>query len=141
MQPNTGEDVVIFERVSPPVSRSADAPVLVVESPQAGATAIVRGRNPSLEVTGRVERSPPGALLQFDVFTDRWYQQGPLLAPAPGSGRFSRRVVLGGQGPDRCQHAIRVRLIGGANRIIDEVSVGRVRRTAPDSVDVPCPSS
>ena len=139
MQPNTGEDVVIFERVSPPVSRSPDAPVLVVESPKAGATAIVGGRNPSLAVTGRVERSPLGAQLQFDVFTDRWYRQGPLLTPAPGSGRFSRRVVLAGEGPDRCQHAIRVRLIGGANRIIDEVSVAGVRRSAPDSLDVPCP--
>ncbi len=139
MQPNTGEDAVIYERISPPVSRPPDAPVLVVDAPKSGATVIVGGRTPASEVAGHVKRAPIGALLQIDVFTDRWYQQGPLVAPAPGSGAFNRRVVLGGEGPHRCQHAVRVRLLGSGNRIIDEVSIAGVRRAAPDSVDVPCP--
>ena len=140
MQPSTGEDAVIYERTSPPVTRSPDAPVLVVDSPRSGATIVAGGRTPVVEMVGHVDRAPIGALVQVDVFTDRWYQQGPLLMPAPGTGYFSLRVVLGGQGPHRCNHAIRVRLLGGAERIIDELSIAGVRRSAPDSIDVPCPS-
>lgn len=140
MQPNTGEDAVIYERVSPAVSRAPDAPVLIVDTPKTGDTVVVAGPRPTVDVTGHVDRSPLGAVLQVDVFTDRWYQQGPQITPDSRTGRFSRRVILGGEGVQRCAHVVRVRLIGVANRIIDEVTASRIIRSSPDSTATPCPS-
>ena len=79
-----------------------------------------------------------GAMLQVDVFTDRWYQQGPLITPDLRTGRFSRRVILGGEGAQRCAHVVRVRLLGVANRIVDEVTASRIVRTSSDSTATPC---
>lgn len=138
MQPNTGEDAVIYERVSPAVSRAPGAPVLIVDTPKTGDTVIAAGPRPTVEVTGHVDRSPLGAVLQLDVFTDRWYQQGPLLTPDTRTGRFSRRVILGGEGAQRCTHVLRVRLLGVANRIIDEVTTSGIVRASPDSATAPC---
>ncbi len=139
MQSNTGEDAVIYERVSPAVTRAPDAPVLVVNTPKTDDTVRVAGPRPTVDVTGHVDRSPPGAVLQVDVFTDRWYQQGPLIIPEMRTGRFSRRVILGGEGAQRCAHVVRVRLLGAANRIIDEATASRIVRSSPDSVGIPCP--
>ena len=139
LQPNTGNDAVIYERVTPPVTRPVDAPTIVVETPQSGATVLAAGLNPSTTVTGHVERNVPGGRLKFDVMTDDWYAQGDLLSP-PASGRFARRIVLGGGGAQRCSHTIRVRLVAPDNRILHEVLVSGVKRSTQDSLTVPCPA-
>ncbi len=138
LQPTTGEDAVIFERIYPPVTRPDNAPRIVVETPQANVTVIASGARPSAVVSGYVERAPAGAQLRVDVFTDDWYVQGPVIPAAGARTTFSRRVVLGGQGPHRCQHAIRVRLLGSKDRILHEVQVNGIRRASADSATIPC---
>lgn len=139
LQPNTGTDAVIYERVSPPVTRPVDAPTIVVETPQPGATVLAAGLHPSTTVSGHVERNVPGARLRFDVMTDDWYAQGDLLTPT-NAGRFARRVVLGGEGLQRCAHTIRVRLLAADDRILHEVLISGVTRSTQDSLTIPCPA-
>ncbi len=139
LQPNTGTDAVIYERVTPPVTRPVDAPTIIVESPQPGATVLAAGLHPSTIVSGHVERNVPGARVKFDVMTDDWYAQGEPLTPS-NSGRFARRVVLGGEGSSRCAHTIRVRLLASDNRILHEVLVSGVTRSTQDSLAIPCPA-
>ncbi len=140
LQPNTGADAVIYERISPPVTRSVDAPTIVVEAPQAGATVIATGPHPSTIVSGHVERATSGTRLRFDVFTDDWYVQGEPAVPAAGTGRFARRIVLGGEGSQRCAHTIRLRLLSRDDRILHEVLIAGVRRSSQDSLRVACPA-
>ena len=139
LQPNTGNDAVIYERVSPLVTRPLDAPTIVVETPQGGAIVVAAGVHPSTTVTGHVDRNVPGARLRFDVKTDDWYAQGELLTPTT-TGQFARRVVLGGEGPQRCAHTIRVRLLAADDRILHEVLIGGVKRTTQDSLSIQCPT-
>lgn len=139
LQPNTGTDAVIYERVTPPVTRPRDAPTIIVDTPQPGATVLAAGLHPSTTVSGRVERNVPGARLKFEVKTDEWYAQGDLLAPT-ASGKFARRVVLGGEGAQRCAHTIRVRLLAPDDRILHEVLISGVKRSAQDSLSIPCPA-
>lgn len=138
LQPATGEDAVIYERIYPPVTRPDSAPRIVLETPQPNATVIASGARPSAMVSGFVERAPAGSRLRIDVYTDVWYVQGPMIPATGARSAFSRRVVLGGEGPHRCQHAIRVRLLGSKDRILHEVQVNRVRRASADSVSIPC---
>jgi len=140
LQPNTGVDAVIYERVEPPVTRALDAPTIIVSTPKSGDTVITGGGTPSTVVTGHVERAPRDAVLRFDVYTDDWYVQGSPIAPSGARGLFSRRVVLGGGGADRCAHTIRVRLLSDDERILHEVIISRVVRTSADSVAIPCPA-
>jgi len=139
LQPNTGVDAIVYERVLPPVTRAPDAPSIIIESPQPGATIVAGGTDPGTVLTGHVDRVPRGARMRFDVYTDNWYLQGTITELTDPSGRFAQRMVLAGEGGQRCTHLLRVRLLGDNNRILDEALISGVKRAAADSVNVPCP--
>ncbi len=140
LQPNTGADAVIYERVQPPVSRASDAPTIVLTEPRPNATIVADGPFPSTAVVGDIAHLPANARLSVDVFTNSWYPQGDTLNLSVGTGHFARRIVLGGEGAERCAHIVRVRLLSADQRILHEVLVPGIRRTTADSASIPCPS-
>lgn len=140
LQPNTGEDAVIYERIAPPVSRAIDAPTVRVEAPLPNAVIATTGQPPGTDVVVRVEHAPRSARLRFDVYTDQWYEQGAPQPTSGAAGSYRRRVILGGAGAQRCTHIVRVRLLSLDDRILHEVLVGPITRAASDSTSSPCVS-
>ena len=141
LQSTTGLDVVVFERISPPVTQPPNAPKIVVTSPTSGASVITQGNPPYTTLTGAVSRAPANARLRVEVYTDQWYAQGEPTAPAAKDGRFAIPIVLGGAGLQRCPHLVRVRLMSADQRILDEVVLTGVQRASIDSAQIPCPAA
>lgn len=137
-QPVTGVDVLIYERITPPVARAAGGPGIVVEAPVAGSVAVAGGDRPVVLVQGTVQNAPPGATLLVEVQTNRWYPQGEPLRLDAAGGRFEREAFLGGTGEQQCDHTIRLSLLGAGGRLLREVYIDRVARVAPDSVGLAC---
>lgn len=137
-QPATGMDALVFERVSPPVSRPRNGVEIVVEAPLDGAQIVATAAAPQTTVKGFVRNAPAGAALHVEVQTNAWYPQGEPITAFGAGGAFERTVVLGGSGEQQCRHTVRLRLTTSDDRLLHEVYIDRIARVDPDSIGVAC---
>lgn len=103
--PVMGQTIEIYQR--------ADAAPVAMSSPlritSLASNSVVPTQNDEAKVEGMASGAPSGANVELEVFTNRWYRQGPEIMVAK-DGSFSGKVMLGGQGFQQCQHMVRARL-------------------------------
>ena len=104
-------DPVMRQKIE--IYQKASAATLAMNSPvritSLASNSVVSTQNGEIKVEGTTSGAPPGANVVLEVFTNRWYRQGPEIMVAK-DGSFSGKVILGGEGFQRCQHLVRARL-------------------------------
>lgn len=111
VDPVLGQDIEIYSRdgsVSSHISDTA-APSIRILSPETGSTVNTQ----YVVARGLVTGAQPGSYLRMEVFTNRWYSQGEAI-PIAADGSFSQDINLGGNGPERCLHLVRARMLDQA---------------------------
>jgi len=104
-------DPVMGQKIE--IYRKADIEPVATNSPvrmtSLASNSVVSTENGEVKVEGTTSGAPPGANVELEVFTNRWYRQGPEIMVAK-DGSFNGKVILGGARFQQCQHMLRARL-------------------------------
>jgi len=104
LDPVLGHKIEVYAK---PGSTGASSPVRIT-APASNA-AVATKNDKSTMAQGIVEGAQSGSTAQFEVFTDRWYAQGPPV-PIAADGTFQQTIFLGGEGSQECYHLVRARI-------------------------------
>jgi len=111
VDPVLGHDIEIYSRedvISTHTNDASSASIRIL-SPQTGSSVNAQ----HVIARGIVAGVQPGWYVRMEVFTNRWYPQGEGI-PIAADGSFSQDINLGGNGPERCSHLVRARVLDQA---------------------------
>ena len=106
VEPTRGQQIEIYAKSGRAVAAEGQPGIRIV-SP--ATKELVKTTNGEFLAQGVATGAGLGWYARLEVFTNRWYQQGPDLYIAP-DGAFRQNVRLGGEGKQQCYHLLRARL-------------------------------